>query len=169
MPTGNSLEALVGARLIQRCAGGAAFFNRTLGILRFALTVMCATAIAATVGVATLTTAGLAPVDDAVSIWLTWWLGDAVGAVVVTPLLLLWKSPIDFAVCARRAVDLLALAFSVIVVSWGLRVRAERHVSAEVLSDSATGSDDRHRPRHHGAPGGRGGSRRTHSRTGGAA
>jgi PAS domain S-box-containing protein len=117
---GNTLEALVGTRLIQRFAGGVAFLDRTPDILRFALVVMCATAIAATVGVATLTTAGLAAVDDAVSIWLTWWLGDAVGAVVVTPLLLLWKPPIDFGGCARRAFELLALAVSVIVVSWGL-------------------------------------------------
>ncbi|NOT25035.1 MAG: PAS domain-containing protein [Acidobacteria bacterium] len=117
---GNTLEALVGVRLIQRFARGLSAFDRTPDILKFSLAVMVSTAIAATVGVATLTTVGLAPVDDTISIWLTWWLGDAVGAVVVTPLLLLWKPPFAVEWNGRRLIELLALAVSVVVVSWGL-------------------------------------------------
>jgi PAS domain S-box-containing protein len=117
---GNTLEALVAVRLIQRYARGVSAFDRTPDILRFSLAVMVATAIAATVGVATLTTAGLASVDDTIAIWLTWWLGDAVGALVVTPLLLLWNQPFAVAWNGRRLIELLALAVSVVVVSWGL-------------------------------------------------
>ena len=117
---GNTLEALIGARLIQRYARGLAVFDRTPDILRFALVVIGASAIAATVGVMTLTTAGLASTGDAASIWLTWWLGDTVGAMVVLPLLLLWKQPFTGEWNVRRLVELAALAVSVVVVSWGL-------------------------------------------------
>src|SRR4029079_15168255 len=44
----------------------------------------------AAIGVTALALAGLAPWNDFGSIWTTWWLGDAMGALVVAPALLLW-------------------------------------------------------------------------------
>jgi signal transduction histidine kinase len=48
------------------------------------------TMISATFGVTILWLAGFAQVQDLGPIWLTWWLGDAAGAVVVAPAVLLW-------------------------------------------------------------------------------
>ena len=48
--------------------------------------------ISATVGVTSLVWAGFAAASPYGAIWTTWWLGDATGALVVAPALLLWSS-----------------------------------------------------------------------------
>ena len=90
---GNTLEALAAAWLVSRYANGVAAFNRTPDIVRFTLSAAGATAIAATIGVSALVATDLAAIGDARQIWFTWWLGDAVGALIVTPLILLWARP----------------------------------------------------------------------------
>jgi len=88
---GNTLEGLTGCYLVSRFAGGKEVFARAQDIFKFALLAgMAATAISATIGVVTLAVAGFADWAAFGSMWCTWWLGDAVGAVTVTPLLLLW-------------------------------------------------------------------------------
>lgn len=88
---GNTLEALAGCYLVTRFAGGKEAFARAQDIFKFALLAgIAATTVSATIGVATLSLAGFAQWQAFGSIWYTWWLGDAVGAVLVTPLLLLW-------------------------------------------------------------------------------
>jgi diguanylate cyclase (GGDEF)-like protein len=90
--TGNTLEGLVGCYLVGRFARGPRAFERAQDIFKFAfLAGMASTAISATVGVTSLSVAGFADWREFGSIWRTWWLGDGVGAVVVTPLVLLWK------------------------------------------------------------------------------
>jgi PAS domain S-box-containing protein len=90
---GNTLEAVVGAWLVHRVAGGPAALRRPEGVFRFAgLAVPITAAIAATVGVASLALSGLAARAALPSIWLTWWLGDTAGAIVVAPLIVLWAS-----------------------------------------------------------------------------
>ena len=51
---------------------------------------MVSTTVAATIGVTSLSLGGFAPWADFKDIWLTWWLGDGVGAIIVAPLLILW-------------------------------------------------------------------------------
>ncbi len=88
---GNTLEGLAGCYLVNRFARGKDAFERAQDIFKFALFAgMIATAVSATIGVATLAVAGFANWAAFGSIWCTWWLGDTVGAVTVTPLLLLW-------------------------------------------------------------------------------
>jgi diguanylate cyclase (GGDEF)-like protein len=88
---GNTLEGMAACYLVTRFAGGKDVFARARDIFRFALLAgLAATTISATIGVVTLAMAGFANWEAFGSIWCTWWLGDAVGAVTVTPLLLLW-------------------------------------------------------------------------------
>src|SRR5207237_6126454 len=80
---GNTLEALVGAWLVNRFAGGRRVFDRAVDVFKFdGLAAVLATMVSATIGVTTLAVAGYASWSDYRSIWLTWWLGDAVGALV---------------------------------------------------------------------------------------
>jgi diguanylate cyclase (GGDEF)-like protein/PAS domain S-box-containing protein len=89
---GNTLEGVVGCYLVKRFAHAQHAFERAQDIFKFAfLAGMVSTAISATIGVMTLSLAGFAQWAMYGPIWRTWWLGDAVGAVVVTPLVLLWK------------------------------------------------------------------------------
>ena len=91
--TGNTLEGLVGAYLVNRLANGARPFDRARDTFRFAgLAGMVAPAISASFGVTSLALGGFAPWADFGPIWLTWWLGDMGGALVVAPLLLLWSA-----------------------------------------------------------------------------
>ncbi len=88
---GNTLEALLGVWLVTRWADGRDVFVRTRSFFAFAgLAGGVATAASATVGVTSLSLAGYAGWPRFGEIWLTWWLGDMAGALVVTPVLLLW-------------------------------------------------------------------------------
>jgi integral membrane sensor domain MASE1 len=88
---GNTLEAVMGAYLVNRFAHGAQAFHRALDVFKFAgLAGMLATALSATFGATSLALLGYATWADYGSIWFTWWLGDMGGTLIVAPLLLLW-------------------------------------------------------------------------------
>ena len=88
---GNTLEGLAGAYLVTRFAHGRYAFERPKDIFKFALLAgILSTMVAATVGVTSLALVGFANWTDYGSIWFTWWLGDAMGAFMVAPLLVLW-------------------------------------------------------------------------------
>lgn len=91
---GDMLEAVVATLLIRRVAGQRRSLTRVEDVI--ALTVLgggVATMFAATIGVATLVLSGSTTMASAWSLWLVWWTGDAVGMVVVAPLLLVWSAP----------------------------------------------------------------------------
>jgi diguanylate cyclase (GGDEF)-like protein len=96
---GNTLEAAVGAVLVTRFAGGVQAFDRARGVGAFTLlAALVSTTVSATCGVTVLSLGGFADWTDYGAIWLTWWLGDAAGVLVVAPVVLLW--------CTRRHVHL---------------------------------------------------------------
>jgi diguanylate cyclase (GGDEF)-like protein len=89
---GNTLEAVVGATLVARWAGGAGSVRRIRSLLGFiTMAGLGATSVAATVGALTLVLGGVSRWAGIGWVWSTWWLGDAVGAVIVAPMLLLWS------------------------------------------------------------------------------
>lgn len=116
---GDTLEGIAGAWLATRFARGKAAFERTGDILRFAL-IACtaAAAIAASLGVLALLLGGLASSSDADSIWFTWWLGDAVGGMVVTPLVILWARRATPAAAAHPYLETLALLVGLVLTAF---------------------------------------------------
>ncbi len=90
---GNTLEALAAAYLVNRYANGRHVFERARDIFRFiVLAGLASTTISATIGVGSLVLNGLAPPSNVPHVWLTWWLGDATGALIVAPVLILWAN-----------------------------------------------------------------------------
>src|SRR5437867_3431955 len=90
--TGNTLEGLAGGYLVNRFAHGSRTFEHPQDVFKFAaLAAMVSTTVSATFGVTSLALGGYANWADYGRIWLTWWLGDAGGALIVTPVLLLWS------------------------------------------------------------------------------
>jgi diguanylate cyclase (GGDEF)-like protein len=90
---GNTLEGLMGSYLVNRFAHGRNAFDRAQDIFKFTLlAAMVSTALSATFGVTSLALGGFADWAKYGPIWWTWWQGDAVGALVVTPCLLLWSA-----------------------------------------------------------------------------
>ena len=89
--SGNTLEALVGAWLVNRFAGGTIVFDRPQGVFKFALAAGISTIISPAFGVTSLALAGFADWTTYGTIWLTWWLGDTTGDLLIAPLIILWS------------------------------------------------------------------------------
>jgi diguanylate cyclase (GGDEF)-like protein len=90
---GNTVEALIAGALVMRFAGGRKAFQSVDSSLRAAaLTGLVSTTVGASIGVVTLSLAGLAQWADFPYIWTTWWLGDLTGDLVFAPFILLWAA-----------------------------------------------------------------------------
>ena len=92
---GNTLEGVLAAYLVERYANGIHAFERLGDVLRFSiLASLVSPIVSATFGVTSLCLTGYAQWADFGPVWLTWWLGDAGGALIVAPLLIVWgKDP----------------------------------------------------------------------------
>ena len=88
--TGNTLEAVAGAWLVNRFAGGRNVFDRPQGVFKFALAVAISAVLSPAFGVTSLALEGFADWTKYGAIWFTWWLGDVTGDLIFTPLVLLW-------------------------------------------------------------------------------
>jgi signal transduction histidine kinase/CheY-like chemotaxis protein len=86
---GNTLEAVVGAMLLQRLG-----FDRRLARVRDVMLLLVAVVlspiVSATIGVISLGAGGVQQMAALPTLWWVWWLGDALGALMLTPLLVVW-------------------------------------------------------------------------------
>ena len=117
---GNTLEAVLGAYLLTRFAGGRDVLDRAEGIFKFVFfACLVATTVSATVGTASIFLTGFLNGAHPKSVWFTWWLGDGVGALLVAPCFLLWLSRThDFnrSTTPRRVVSVAGLLLSGLLV-----------------------------------------------------
>jgi signal transduction histidine kinase/ActR/RegA family two-component response regulator len=90
---GNTLEAVAGAALLHRLG-----FDRRLARVRDVLALLAAACaspmISATIGVGCLIGGNLQPAAALASLWKLWWIGDALGALVAAPVLLVWTAEV---------------------------------------------------------------------------
>ncbi|HJY53698.1 MAG TPA: MASE1 domain-containing protein [Candidatus Udaeobacter sp.] len=134
---GNTLEALAGAFLVNRFAGGKNVFDRPQGVFKFAIAAAISTVLSPVFGVTSLALAGFADWANYGAIWVTWWLGDATGDLVFTPLILLWGIRLKLCWKKGEAVEvavlllLLALLSAVVFGGW-LEVSAKNYPIAFV-------------------------------------
>ena len=116
---GNTLEAIAGEYLIRRWAGGPVALRQARQVFVFAaIAGLAAPAIAATIGSIALAAHGLLGRAGFADVWLTWWLGDGVGALVFAPLLLLWVDRRPKAWTVARGIEAALLAVSVLVTAY---------------------------------------------------
>jgi integral membrane sensor domain MASE1/DNA invertase Pin-like site-specific DNA recombinase len=116
---GNTLEAVLAVLLLRRLG-----FKPSLDRLRdvYALLVLAAglsTIAAATVGVASLVLSGVQSWHAAPSAWGTWWLGDALGDVVVAPVLLVWATHPRCPLTRRRGAEAALLLAATVAAGLG--------------------------------------------------
>ncbi len=94
MAAGNTLEALAGAYLVRRIAGSQPAMSRVRDVVAMVLgAALLSTTVSASVGVTSLALGGVLPAAAIWETWRTWWVGDALGALVVAPMLLAWLVP----------------------------------------------------------------------------
>ncbi len=107
---GNTLEPLAGAYLLGRVAG----FRVTMDRLSDVLALVFFGACVAPVFSATLGMAALLPLDgDAhrqLTLWAVWWSGDAVGVLLLAPLILAWATGTRPRLARREILEMLLLA-----------------------------------------------------------
>jgi PAS domain S-box-containing protein len=114
---GNTLEAVVGTLLLAR-VGFRPSLERVRDVL--ALVVLAAglsTTVSATNGVTTLLVSGTVPASSYGSEWLLWWIGDAMGALVVAPLILVWATVRPWRLSRRETLEAALLVALLVAVS----------------------------------------------------
>ena len=126
---GNTLEALLGAYLVNRFANGSRALERARDFFKLvALAAMGSTTVSATIGATSICLSDSGGFGSFFDFWLTWWLGDLVGDVVMAPLALLWWHSPRFsrgpAQWAEVGLSLLAVTITALVIfsptlSWG--------------------------------------------------
>lgn len=90
---GNALEAIVGAALVDRYAGGANAFLRTNHIFRFtAIAALVSAPLSASIAAVTHVLVGRGAWAEYPYFWMTFWLGSLSGILVFAPLVLLWAT-----------------------------------------------------------------------------
>lgn len=113
---GNSLEAMLGAYAVRRVPGFRMTLDSVPTVLGFVLfAALASPVVSATIGVANLYAARLVPAAGLAATWSAWWLGDAIGALVVAPVLLTWAAtPRPWVVEPRRLAEAVALAAALV-------------------------------------------------------
>ena len=130
--SGNTLEAVAGAWLVNRFAGGKNVFDRPQGVFKFALAAAISAVVSPLFGVTSLALDGFADWTTYGAIWITWWLGDVTGDLIFTPLVLLWGIKWKLAWKKEEAVEvgvlllLLALLSAVVFGGW-LEISAKNY------------------------------------------
>lgn len=85
---GSTLQALLAAHLLRRWIGLGRIFSSGPAALGFAAIIAACCVVAATWGVTTLHFTGVVDYAAFFESWHTWWIGDVIGALVITPLIL---------------------------------------------------------------------------------
>ena len=122
--SGNTLEAVAGAWLVNRFAGGRSVFDRPQGVFKFALDAAISAVVSPLFGVTSLALEGFADWTKYGAIWVTWWLGDVTGDLIFTPLVLLWGIRWKLVLKKEEAIEvgflllLLALLSAVVFGGW---------------------------------------------------
>ena len=113
---GNILEVAVAALLIRRSFRRESPLGSVAQVARLVLAIAVGTAVSATIGVLSLVLGHVTDIGGSPTIWRTWWLGDAVGALVVVPLALAWCRPPSGARWRQRSLEGGALVAVVLVL-----------------------------------------------------
>jgi diguanylate cyclase (GGDEF)-like protein len=115
---GNTIEAAVGANLVRRWANGPHAFEVGRDVVRFVvLAGILATTVSPSVGVTTLALGGYVKWTDYATVWVTWWLGDTSGALLLAPTLILWGMRRHVHWASVRMVEIVALFTALVLLS----------------------------------------------------
>jgi signal transduction histidine kinase len=116
--TGNTLEAVIGAHALRRVPGFRLSLDSLGDVLALiVLAAVLSTMISATIGVTSLYFAGLVAAQKLAETWRTWWVGDAIGALLVAPVILVWASRPRLSLPASRLVEAALLSLGLVVAS----------------------------------------------------
>jgi signal transduction histidine kinase len=118
MSIGNTLEALVAVYLLKRIVSFHHEIDRIQDVVGLVLISLVCTTIGASLGTTTLMITGDAEWQYFWAIWITWWIGDLLGALVVAPVLLTWSVLPKVGLHRRGYLEGGLLLLTVAAVTW---------------------------------------------------
>ncbi len=121
---GNTLAVLLAHAMCRRGPGVGAL-ERFDQVVQLVIAALASPVVSATIGAAGLWATGVLPATELDFTWLVWWLGDSLGFMIVTPLLLAWwrgERPFHRPAEAATLALLLVLAGLVVVAPWSMRM-----------------------------------------------
>jgi diguanylate cyclase (GGDEF)-like protein len=118
MGTGNTLEGVLAAWLVRQTLGNDASFERGADVGTFLGIAALSAVVAATFAAVPLHLVHEVSLSQLAWNVLTWWQGDAMGIVLVTPLILSWCAPGQVEWSAKKVAEAAALAAATLAAGW---------------------------------------------------
>ena len=119
---GAALQSIAGAALIFRFVSLRYFYDSAASVLKILGLSVASCLVNSNVGVLSLYLSGLLPWSSYFYVWWSWWVGDALGVVVVTPLILAWIKKSKLVWSAKNIVELLAIVMAIVFISFTNRI-----------------------------------------------
>lgn len=120
---GNTLESLVGATLLRRCVSFRPKLDRPQDVLGLGFFgALVGPVIAASIGVTSLCLGGVQQWSQFAGLWWTWLLGDATGALVVTPAVLTWAECLRSRTLPRRMLESSLCLIAILIIGYVILV-----------------------------------------------
>ncbi|HZE29652.1 MAG TPA: MASE1 domain-containing protein [Gaiellaceae bacterium] len=115
---GNVLEVVLATLLLRRLVRRGSPLDTVGGVGAVAVSIAAATAMSATIGSTSLLSGGVIGFHDLGTVWRTWWLGDATGALVVVPFALAWYAPLPKGWSRARWLEGAGLLLAVVALAY---------------------------------------------------
>jgi len=118
---GASAGALLGAYAFQRLTGTKNPLEKVFTVIVFAVfSAAFNSMVSASVGVASLCLANIAPWNKFLESWFTWWLGDSIGVLIFAPMLMVLIKPTSFSLKPGQIIEVILLLFFIFTVCEGV-------------------------------------------------
>jgi signal transduction histidine kinase len=115
--TGNTLEAVVGATLLRRFGFDARLARLRDVLLLVGVAALVSTLISASFGAGAAALASLHRAESYPVFWAVWWVGDAMGDLLIAPLICVWATPVRVSRRPLRWLEAMLLAVALAAVS----------------------------------------------------
>ncbi len=114
---GNTIEPVLSVFLLLHFKFDDSFTRLRNVLLFVAIAALLSPIVSATIGAISFCSVGITTWNQCHILWLTWWLGNAIGVIVIAPLVLMWrKRPHNTS--SFRTAELLLLATFLVATSW---------------------------------------------------
>ncbi|MEP6987083.1 MAG: MASE1 domain-containing protein, partial [Chloroflexota bacterium] len=115
---GNTLGPVLAVYILRNVTPFSLTFDRIRDVITFALVgVLVTSLITSTIGIVALTIGSTVNGANVQDIWLEWFMGDAIGILVLSPLIMLWWNHYQLTKNYRRWLEVAALVICVIAIS----------------------------------------------------
>ncbi|WP_375577844.1 MASE1 domain-containing protein [Marivirga tractuosa] len=113
---GHTLEALLGNYLIEKWIKKDQLFNKSIHVFRFLGIGFIIALVSAIIGTGALYFQGLFGIDEFLTRFVTWWVGNLVGILLFTPFILSFKEPITKDFKKGHLIEVIFFSIAVLIV-----------------------------------------------------